>query len=105
MTPVVWHRWSDHDKRCGALGRGDEFQRKLWQINQAFTKPALATCIKGGPERQGLTVGDPLLPQHRSIAPRSRPCSKLSANHSASLLEAAAETRIARSDGLHRTES
>ena len=47
VTPVVWHRWSDHDKRRGALGRGDEFQRKLWQINQAFSEASARRLHQG----------------------------------------------------------
>ena len=47
-------------------GRWDEamtLQRRLWRINQAFAKYALAACIKGGLELQGFAVGDPLPPQ------------------------------------------
>ncbi len=38
-------------------------QRKLWRINQVFSKYALAACIKGGLELQGFPVGTPLAPQ------------------------------------------
>lgn len=47
-------------------GRYDEamqLQEKLWQINQVFSKYALAACIKGGLELQGFPVGTPLAPQ------------------------------------------
>ena len=47
-------------------GRYDEamvLQKKLWQINQVFSKYALAACIKGGLELQGFPVGAPLAPQ------------------------------------------
>jgi 4-hydroxy-tetrahydrodipicolinate synthase len=38
-------------------------QRKLWALNQAFAKYALAACIKGALELQGFAVGAPLPPQ------------------------------------------
>ena len=38
-------------------------QRKLWVINEAFSKYALAACIKGALELQGFPVGPPLPPQ------------------------------------------
>jgi 4-hydroxy-tetrahydrodipicolinate synthase len=38
-------------------------QRKLWAVNEAFAKYALAACIKGALELQGFPVGDPLPPQ------------------------------------------
>jgi 4-hydroxy-tetrahydrodipicolinate synthase len=38
-------------------------QRKLWVINGAFSKYALAACIKGALELQGFPVGPPLPPQ------------------------------------------
>jgi 4-hydroxy-tetrahydrodipicolinate synthase len=47
-------------------GRYDEamaLQRRLWRINQVFSKYALAACIKGGLELQGFPVGTPLPPQ------------------------------------------
>jgi hypothetical protein len=37
-----------------------ELQRRLWGINQVFTKYNLAACIKGGLELQGYAVGKPL---------------------------------------------
>ena len=48
--------------------RGDwvgamDLQRRLWTINQVFTKYNLAACIKGGLGLQGYEVGPPLLPQ------------------------------------------
>jgi 4-hydroxy-tetrahydrodipicolinate synthase len=47
-------------------GRWDEamvLQRRLWAVNQAFAKYALAPCIKAALEMQGFPVGAPLLPQ------------------------------------------
>ncbi len=38
-------------------------QKKLWNLNQVFSKYNLAACIKGGLTLQGYPVGDPLLPQ------------------------------------------
>jgi len=38
-------------------------QRKLWAVNRAFAKYALAACIKGALELQGFPVGPPLAPQ------------------------------------------
>lgn len=38
-------------------------QRRLWDLNQAFTRYNLAACIKGGLELQGYPVGAPLPPQ------------------------------------------
>ena len=40
-----------------------DFQRPLWNLNQAFVKYNLAACIKGGLELQGYPVGAPLSPQ------------------------------------------
>jgi 4-hydroxy-tetrahydrodipicolinate synthase len=40
-----------------------ELQKKLWAVNQVFSKYALAACIKGGLELQGFPVGAPLPPQ------------------------------------------
>jgi 4-hydroxy-tetrahydrodipicolinate synthase len=53
-----------------AARRGDwkeamRLQRKLWAVNQAFSKYALAACIKGGLELQGFDVGVPIAPQQR----------------------------------------
>src|SRR6266403_2244211 len=38
-------------------------QRKLWRINEAFSRFNLAACIKAGLELQGYEVGDPVPPQ------------------------------------------
>ena len=38
-------------------------QRRLWRVNEAFARYALAACIKGGLEMQGFAVGVPLPPQ------------------------------------------
>ena len=35
-------------------------QRKLWAVNQAFSKYSLAACIKGALELQGFPVGSPV---------------------------------------------
>jgi 4-hydroxy-tetrahydrodipicolinate synthase len=62
---LIPHRSVDLYDLCRA-GRWTEamtLQRKLWRINQAFAKYALAACIKGGLEQQGFAVGDPLPPQ------------------------------------------
>ena len=40
-----------------------DLQRRLWRLNQAFARYALAACIKGGLELQGFPVGEPLPPQ------------------------------------------
>jgi dihydrodipicolinate synthase/N-acetylneuraminate lyase len=40
-----------------------DVQRRLWGVNQVFTKYNLAACIKGGLELQGYRVGTPLPPQ------------------------------------------
>lgn len=40
-----------------------DLQRRLWSINQVFTKYNLAACIKGGLELRGYEVGPPLPPQ------------------------------------------
>jgi 4-hydroxy-tetrahydrodipicolinate synthase len=47
-------------------GRWDEamaLQRRLWAVNQAFAKYALAPCIKAALEMQGFPVGAPVPPQ------------------------------------------
>ena len=49
--------------RAGRWAEAMALQRKLWRINQAFAKYALAACIKGGLEQQGFAVGAPLPPQ------------------------------------------
>lgn len=38
-------------------------QRRLWTLNECFSKYNLAACIKGGLRLQGYEVGDPLPPQ------------------------------------------
>jgi 4-hydroxy-tetrahydrodipicolinate synthase len=40
-----------------------DLQRRLWRINEIFTKYNLAACVKGGLELQGYAVGNPLPPQ------------------------------------------
>jgi 4-hydroxy-tetrahydrodipicolinate synthase len=49
--------------RAGRWTEAMTLQRKLWRINQAFAKYALAACIKGGLKQRGFAVGDPLPPQ------------------------------------------
>ena len=49
--------------RAGQWDEAMALQRRLWWINQAFAKYALAACIKGGLKLQGFPVGDPLPPQ------------------------------------------
>jgi 4-hydroxy-tetrahydrodipicolinate synthase len=49
--------------RAGRWTEAMALQRKLWRINQAFAKYALAACIKGGLKQRGFAVGDPLPPQ------------------------------------------
>ena len=49
--------------RAGRYHEAMVLQKKLWQINQVFSKYALAACIKGGLELQGFPVGTPLAPQ------------------------------------------
>ncbi|HSA82492.1 MAG TPA: dihydrodipicolinate synthase family protein, partial [Geminicoccaceae bacterium] len=49
--------------RAGRWSDAMALQRRLWRVNQAFAKYALAACIKGGLELQGFAVGDPLPPQ------------------------------------------
>lgn len=49
--------------RDGQWTEAMQLQRKLWQLNQAFSKYNLAACIKGGLALQGYDVGDPLPPQ------------------------------------------
>src|SRR5260221_9846904 len=43
----------------GAMG----LQRKLWRINETFSRYNLAACIKAGLAIQGYDVGDPIPPQ------------------------------------------
>ena len=49
--------------RSGKWEEAMGLQRKLWAVNEAFAKYALAACIKGALELQGFAVGDPLPPQ------------------------------------------
>jgi 4-hydroxy-tetrahydrodipicolinate synthase len=49
--------------RAGRWAESMVLQRQLWRLNQLFAKHALAACIKGGLELQGLAVGSPLAPQ------------------------------------------
>ena len=49
--------------RAGRFEDAMELQKKLWRINQVFSKYALAASIKGGLELQGFPVGAPLAPQ------------------------------------------
>ena len=46
-------------------------QRRLWAMNQAFAKYALAACIKAALELQGFPVGAPVPPQP-SLGPEAR---------------------------------
>jgi 4-hydroxy-tetrahydrodipicolinate synthase len=49
--------------RQGDWGAAMALQRRLWAVNQAFAKYALAPCIKAALEMQGFGVGDPVPPQ------------------------------------------
>jgi 4-hydroxy-tetrahydrodipicolinate synthase len=49
--------------RAGHWTEAMALQRRLWRINEVFTRHALAACIKGGLELQGFAVGAPLPPQ------------------------------------------
>ena len=49
--------------RRGDLVTAMEYQRPLWNLNQAFARYNLAACIKGGLQLQGYPVGVPLPPQ------------------------------------------
>jgi 4-hydroxy-tetrahydrodipicolinate synthase len=49
--------------RRGDWAAAMERQRPLWNLNQAFAKYNLASCIKGGLALQGYAVGAPLPPQ------------------------------------------
>lgn len=40
-----------------------EKQKRLWRVNEAFTRYSLAACIKGALNIQGFDVGDPIAPQ------------------------------------------
>lgn len=47
----------------GAWGEALTLQRRLWRINQLFSRYSLAACIKAGLELQGFEVGPPVAPQ------------------------------------------
>ncbi|MFL5226582.1 MAG: dihydrodipicolinate synthase family protein [Microvirga sp.] len=49
--------------RAGEWDKAMALQRKLWAVNQAFAKYALAPCIKAALAMQGFAVGDPIPPQ------------------------------------------
>jgi len=49
--------------RRGVWESAMALQRKLWAVNQAFSKYSLAACIKGALELQGFPVGSPVPPQ------------------------------------------
>jgi 4-hydroxy-tetrahydrodipicolinate synthase len=49
--------------RAGEWNAAMALQRRLWKINEAFTRFNLAACIKAGLESQGYAVGDPIAPQ------------------------------------------
>jgi 4-hydroxy-tetrahydrodipicolinate synthase len=49
--------------RAGEWDKAMALQRKLWRVNQAFAKYALAPCIKAALEMQGFDVGAPIPPQ------------------------------------------
>ncbi len=49
--------------RRAAWDAAMQLQRRLWSLNQVFSKYNLAACIKGGLELQGYPVGAPIPPQ------------------------------------------
>lgn len=49
----------------GEWGEALALQRRLWRVNQLFSRYSLAACIKAGLELQGFEVGPPLAPQER----------------------------------------
>jgi 4-hydroxy-tetrahydrodipicolinate synthase len=49
--------------RAGEWDKAMALQRKLWAVNQAFARYALAPCIKAALEMQGFDVGAPIPPQ------------------------------------------
>ena len=51
--------------------RALELQRKLWPVNEIFSRFNLASCIKAGLQEQGHSVGNPILPQ-RSLSSEAR---------------------------------
>jgi len=46
----------------GQWDQAIDLQKRLWQMNVAFQKYNLATCIKAGLEIQGFDIGDPIPP-------------------------------------------
>jgi len=57
--------------RAGDWAGAMALQRRLWRINELFTRHALAACIKGALEVQGFPVGAPLPPQP-ALSPEGR---------------------------------
>jgi dihydrodipicolinate synthase/N-acetylneuraminate lyase len=49
--------------RSGDWREAMALQRRLWSLNEAFSKYNLAACIKGALQVQGYDVGAPLAPQ------------------------------------------
>jgi 4-hydroxy-tetrahydrodipicolinate synthase len=49
--------------RAGRWNEAMVLQRRLWRINEAFSRFNLAACIKAGLAIQGYDVGDPVPPQ------------------------------------------
>jgi 4-hydroxy-tetrahydrodipicolinate synthase len=49
--------------RAGQWADAMALQRRLWRVNEAFTRFNLAACIKAGLQLQGYDVGDPVPPQ------------------------------------------
>jgi 4-hydroxy-tetrahydrodipicolinate synthase len=49
--------------RAGDWTAAMALQKKLWRVNEVFSRFALAACIKGGLRLQGFDVGDPVPPQ------------------------------------------
>ncbi len=48
---------------AGEWERAMVVQRRLWRVNEIFSKHGLAACVKAGLELQGFEVGPPLAPQ------------------------------------------
>lgn len=48
---------------AGRWNEAIQLQRRLWPINEAFARYALAACVKGGLDMMGFAVGPPLPPQ------------------------------------------
>ncbi|TVR98962.1 MAG: dihydrodipicolinate synthase family protein [Rhodospirillales bacterium] len=62
LVPAASVELYDH----AAAGRWDQaiaLQRRLWPLNEAFQRYALAACVKGGLELLGFPVGAPVPPQ------------------------------------------